>query len=136
MRHDLACRIVQITCAMFLLKADYEIVFKAVSQNGMALQYASAALRANYKVVKEAVSQEGSALQYSPQFADPALVADRDIVFTAVSRSGAALRYAHAAFQMDQEVASRAVHNCLRLCICNRYVVTTACSQVKEFGCK
>ena len=47
------------------LRADREIVMKAVSQNWEALQWASAELRADREIVLQAVSQNWEALQYA-----------------------------------------------------------------------
>ena len=48
-----------------MLKGDFEVVLAAVSQNGKALQWASAELRGNREIVSSAVSQDGSALQWA-----------------------------------------------------------------------
>ena len=47
------------------LRADWDIVFKAVSNSWEALQWASAELRADREMVLKAVSQSWEALQYA-----------------------------------------------------------------------
>ena len=47
------------------MRADYEIVMTAVSQNGLALRSATKGLRADRAIVLQAVSQNGWALQHA-----------------------------------------------------------------------
>ena len=49
------------------MTGDREIVVKAVSSNGLALEHASEELRGDYEIVMEAVSQNGHALQYASE---------------------------------------------------------------------
>eukprot|EP00754_Rhynchopus_humris_P031208 Rhum_TRINITY_DN15323_c0_g6::Rhum_TRINITY_DN15323_c0_g6_i1::g.150785::m.150785 len=72
------------------LRADKSFVLKAVEQNGLALEYASALLRDNEEVVGAAVRSFWGALR----FASERLRADESLVLTAVEQDGTALYYA------------------------------------------
>ena len=79
------------------LRADRDVVLAAVKQHGWALQYASAELRADRDVVLAAVRQNGWALRA----ASTQLRADRALVLAAVAQSVYALSFASAALQAD-----------------------------------
>merc|ERR1712087_237377 len=64
-----------------------DVVLAAVSQNGMALQYASEDLRADPEVVLAAIAQNGNAMMYAARH----FQADRDFVRTAVGQQGGGL---------------------------------------------
>ncbi len=84
---------------------DREIVEIAVSQNGLALEYASDELRADREIVIKAISQDGSALYYaSRKYRN-----DREIVGIAVSQHGEALAYASIDLRNDKEIVKIAV---------------------------
>mmetsp|Transcript_92712 Transcript_92712/g.288601 ORF Transcript_92712/g.288601 Transcript_92712/m.288601 type:complete len:277 (+) Transcript_92712:35-865(+) len=72
------------------LKAERGVVMAAVEQDGLALQQAPAELRADREVVLAAVQQNGLALQ----FADDRLRGDEEVVRAAAQQDGAALRFA------------------------------------------
>ncbi len=90
------------------LRNDREIVRLAVSQNGYALEYASPELRNDREIVRVAVSQDGWALDY----ASPELRNDREIVRVAVSQKGRALEYANDEIRNDREIVRLAVSKC------------------------
>ena len=71
-------------------RADFEIVMAAVTQNGMALQFAAEFLRGNREIVMAAVASDGMALQ----FASHELKKDDDVVLAAVMQNILALQYA------------------------------------------
>ncbi|RYE18743.1 MAG: DUF4116 domain-containing protein [Sphingobacteriaceae bacterium] len=87
------------------LQNDKEIVAQTVSQNAVALRYASAQLRNDRDVVRLAVSRNGNALL----IASDDLKNDREIVGLAVSENGMALVYASPALQNDREIVRLAV---------------------------
>eukprot|EP00971_Amphidinium_carterae_P347940 6490235-Amphidinium_carterae.2 len=86
-------------------QADREIVLAAVSQNGIALQYASAELRRDRHIVHTAVRDVGIALEYAAE----ELQADRKIVLSAVQSSGLAIEYAARELRGVREIALAAV---------------------------
>ena len=47
------------------MQNEYEVVFAAVSQNGLALQFASKDIQDNFWIVWEAVKQNGLALEFA-----------------------------------------------------------------------
>jgi hypothetical protein len=95
-----------------VLRADKQVVLAAVTQNGLALQYAAPkyaamALRADKQAVLAAVTQDGRALYYAAE----ALRADKEVVLAAVAQHGEALQYAmpalaqHAALQQIKQLS-------------------------------
>jgi hypothetical protein len=84
---------------------NFDIVMAAVTHEGGALQYASAALPGERDIVMTAVGQDGLALKY----ASAALQGERDIVMTAISRCGWALLHASVALKSDRDIVSTAV---------------------------
>ena len=52
------------------LQNDYELVMKAVKQDGDVLKHASSDLKDNLNIVREAVMNDGSALQYASKLKD------------------------------------------------------------------
>ena len=87
------------------LKADKDIVFAAVAQDGYALEHAAPKLKADRDIVLTAVRQNGLALQY----ASTELQNDREVVLAAVKQDGGALYYASAELQDDRETVFAAV---------------------------
>jgi hypothetical protein len=75
-------------------------VLAAVSHNGYALMYATAAAWGDAAVVLAAVTQDGYALRC----ASAALQDDREVVLAAAAQDGFALHYASAALQLDGDV--------------------------------
>lgn len=71
------------------LRNDPQIVHAAVRENGSALEFASKELRQNHEIVLTAVRQNGISLQ----FADEDLTSNIPIVLEAVRTSGLALQY-------------------------------------------
>ena len=69
--------------ADYSLRADREVIFEAVKENGMALEYANDNLKADRDVVLAAVKQNGSALEYAGKY----LKADREVVLEAIKNS-------------------------------------------------
>lgn len=69
---------------------DADVVFAAVTQNGMALQFAHASLRGKLKIVLAAVMQDGMALQ----FASKTMRDNETVVFTAIRQNSEAFKYA------------------------------------------
>ena len=69
---------------LMALRADREVVLKAIARNGAALQHASAALRADHEVVLAAIAENPTALGY----------ADREVVLQAVQRNPQSLDFA------------------------------------------
>ena len=84
---------------------EHEVIIKAVSQDGLLLQFAGAAAQSDKEVVLDALSHAGIALQY----ASVDLRAKRDVVMEAVAMDGLALQYASADLQADAEVVATAV---------------------------
>ena len=84
---------------------DRELVLTAVTQNGNALQYASAELQGDPDIVLAAVKQDGQALQY----ASVELRGDREIVLAAVEQHGKALEYALDMLKNNREIVLAAV---------------------------
>ena len=66
---------------------NYDIVMMAVTQNGLALHFASDRLRYNYDIVLTAVKQNGFAIRY----ADTNFLKDYNIVLAAVTQNGLVL---------------------------------------------
>lgn len=65
-----------------------------------ALQFASAALRADKEIVMKAVTKDGLALQ----FAGEDLQLDREVVTAAVQSNKLALQYAHEELRRDADI--------------------------------
>jgi hypothetical protein len=80
---------------------DFDVVMAAVSQNGLALRYASARLRDERAIVMAAVKQIGLALYH----ASVALRGDRAIVMAAVSQFSGSLMYASTELQNELHMA-------------------------------
>ena len=87
------------------LKGDPKVVMKAVSESGHALQYATEELKGDRKIVMTSVSSNGLALKYATE----KLKGDHEIVMRAVSQSGLALQYATEELKGDREIVMRAV---------------------------
>ena len=87
------------------LKNDRDIVSIAISQNGMALQFASTDLQNDRDIVSFAISQNGMALQ----FASTDLQNDRDMVLIAISQNRMALQFASTDIQNDRDMVSIAI---------------------------
>ena len=68
-------------CTLEELKRDKDIFLKAVSQDWVALQWASDELKGDEEVVLQAVSIDGDALQW----ASDEIKGDRDFVLKAVA---------------------------------------------------
>jgi hypothetical protein len=84
------------------------LVYAAVTQNGLALRYASPELKADRIIVLAAVRENGLALDY----ASPALTADRVIVLAAVEENGLAIQYASEELRNDHIIVYSA-HSCV-----------------------
>jgi len=87
-----------------LLK-DIDFAIKAVSQDGLALDYFDKSIRENRSVVKVALQQNGCALEY----ADPTLLHEEDIVLAATTADGFALDYASEELRRKPELLRVAV---------------------------
>ncbi len=87
---------------LIIFNKDPEFVLAAVSQNGLALQYASEELQGDRNIVLAAVSQDGLALL----FASEELQGDRNIVLAAVNQNGIALEYAKFGLRRDKRNCS------------------------------
>jgi hypothetical protein len=87
------------------LKRDKKIVLAAVTQYGSALLYASKELRRDEKIVLAAVTQYGRALQ----FASEELRRDKKIVIAAVTQNGQALQLASEELRRDEKIVLAAV---------------------------
>jgi len=87
------------------MRADYEVTFAAVQQQGTLLRYASESLRGQRQVVVAAVTNEGEALRHASE----ALRGDRGVILKAVASDGRALQYAATWASGDVEIASAAV---------------------------
>ena len=92
-------------CTREELKGDPEIVMKAVSLDGHALEYASEELKGDPEIVMKAVSQAGFALQHATE----ELKGDPEIVMKAVSENGRALKFATEELKGDPEIVMKAV---------------------------
>eukprot|EP01061_Rhynchopus_euleeides_P001819 TRINITY_DN11338_c0_g1_i1.p1 TRINITY_DN11338_c0_g1~~TRINITY_DN11338_c0_g1_i1.p1 ORF type:complete len:432 (+),score=94.02 TRINITY_DN11338_c0_g1_i1:45-1340(+) len=119
-------------CAHESLKADYDIVFAAVTKFPSMLQYAHDSLKANRDVVFAAVTNSPLALQHAHeslksdrdvvlaaveldprtlQCADDTLRADRDLVLKAVAKHPATFQYAHESLRADRDLVLAVVGN-------------------------
>ena len=87
------------------LRADREIILKAVSTHGESLMYASSALKNDREVVLTAVKESGLSIKYASEL----LKRDRELVLAAVRQSGDALEFLSGEFQDDDEVVSEAM---------------------------
>jgi hypothetical protein len=88
-----------------VLTPDQEIVMAAVSNNGLALQYATPILRDNFRIVLVAVNQNGLALFFAGQN----MRSNRQVVLAAVKQNGDALEDACELLQSDRELVLAAV---------------------------
>ena len=79
----------------------------AVSQNGLALGYASEGMKGDREIVMTAVSEDGLALTYATE----EMKGDHEIVMAAVSQYGLALRYAAKEVRGDPQVVKTALAN-------------------------
>jgi hypothetical protein len=84
---------------------DKEIVLAAVSNEGMALQFASRQLQNDKEVVLAAVHQNGLSLRYADDFCE-----DKEVVLAAVHQNGLAIKWASLDLQNDKEVVLVAVN--------------------------
>ena len=82
------------------LQSDKEVVLAAVTQYGLALEYAHASLQLDKEVVLAAVTHDGYALKY----AHASLKSDKEVVLAAVTQYGGALVHADASLQTDLEI--------------------------------
>ena len=92
------------------LKADYDIVLAAVTQNyGQALQWAHEDLKKDRAIVLAAVKQDGARSKDYPSNMPPRLV--RSIAFNpnTVQPAGSALQWAHEDLKKDYEIVLAAV---------------------------
>eukprot|EP01124_Arcella_intermedia_P013071 TRINITY_DN19473_c0_g1_i2.p1 TRINITY_DN19473_c0_g1~~TRINITY_DN19473_c0_g1_i2.p1 ORF type:complete len:906 (+),score=233.45 TRINITY_DN19473_c0_g1_i2:164-2719(+) len=87
------------------MRNDKEVVWKAVSQNGNNLQFASESLKNDKEIVSKAVSQHGCAIQFASEF----LKNDKGIVLKAVSQTVDALQYVPTSLKYDKDVILRVV---------------------------
>lgn len=92
------------------IRANQDIVKKAVNNDGMALKYASLALRDNKEIVKVAVSRKGLAIQ----FASTGLRNDKDIALCAVEQDGLALEFVNEDLK-DRHLCITALHKLSRV---------------------
>ena len=79
---------------------DEDVIFAAVNNAGLALQFASDRLRADKGIVLEAVNNTGTALQ----FASNQLKADKAVVLAAVKNDPYALSDASEELKVDDDV--------------------------------
>ena len=86
-------------------RIDRSIVLEAVTQNGLALEYASRALRADRDVVLQAAKQNGYALEYAADV----LRSDREVVLQAIRQNPHSLEWASIVLLGDREVIREAV---------------------------
>ena len=82
-----------------------EVALAAVTQNGLALQFAHSSLQNDNHVVMAAVTQNGLALQ----FAHSSLQNDNHVVMAAVTQNGLALQFAHSSLRNKCGVVMAAV---------------------------
>ena len=87
------------------LRSEREVVMKAVSEDGRALEHASLELRGDREIVMRAVTEHGFALKHAAKD----LMGDREVVMAAVARHGDALRFATEELRDDREVVMAAV---------------------------
>ena len=87
-----------------MLQENKKVVKAAVSQNGLALQYASMGLQDDVTTALVACRQNGLALQYVSK----RLTNNKDVVLAAVRRNGMALKYASAQMKNETEVVTAA----------------------------
>lgn len=87
------------------MQANLEVAIKAVSLNGLALQYCSPELRNSKTVVSAALNQAAYALRN----ASDEMKANRQMVLQAVSLDGKMLVHAHPSLREDDEVVLAAV---------------------------
>eukprot|EP00971_Amphidinium_carterae_P189612 3763598-Amphidinium_carterae.1 len=80
-------------------------VLRAVEQNGLALQWAVEELKSDHEVVLRAVEQNGLALQWAAE----ELKSDHEVVLRAVQQNGLALQWAAEELKADRHVALSAV---------------------------
>ena len=71
-----------------------------MSNNGLALEYASDAMQDNKEVVLAAVSNNGLALEYASKFMQNNMA----VVMAAVSNNGKAFKYASGEMHMNMDV--------------------------------
>uniref|UniRef100_A0A6C0H918 DUF4116 domain-containing protein n=1 Tax=viral metagenome TaxID=1070528 RepID=A0A6C0H918_9ZZZZ len=90
-----------------ILNDNVELVDIAVSQNGLALEYASENLKNNKEIVKKAVTLDGLALEYASE----KLKNDEEIVKKAVTQNGLALEYASEKLKNEKKIVTEAVTN-------------------------
>jgi len=91
--------------ASLALRGDKEVVLAAVAQDGLALQFASHELKNDKLVVLVAVTDKGLALF----FASPEMKNDQLVVLAAVTEDGLALSFASPEMKNDKEVVLAAV---------------------------
>ena len=88
-------------------EGDAEIVLAAVSQNGLALDYASDLLKNDRTIVLAAVQSDGMALLYASDF----LRNDTSIFLAAVQSNGMALQFGPEEFEDIREIVLVALQN-------------------------
>ena len=90
-----------------IINSSYkELIFKAVNQYGLALEYASINLQNDKEIVLEAIKQNGLALKYT----SINLQNNKEIVLEAVKQNGFTLRYASIDLQNNKEIVFKAVN--------------------------
>ena len=90
-----------------LRKSNMYLVLIAVRQNGFALQFANYQLKDSINIVKPAVEQNALALQ----FASNILKNYKEVVLTAVEQNGLALQFASDRLKKNKEVVLTAIRN-------------------------
>ena len=93
------------------MRANRDVVEKAVSNCGSALEFASAEMHANKELVLLALKTNSGIDRFSLSILTPELRADRDVVLRAVEQCGRDLEFASPELQDDEEVVKTALDN-------------------------
>lgn len=88
---------------------NVEIVLQAVTENGMALEYADSNLQGNYEIVATALNRSFENPRISGWSLRFELQNDRDIVEATVQQHGLMLQYASPELRKDRQVVHLAV---------------------------
>jgi hypothetical protein len=110
------------------VQSDYEVVLRAVQQDGDLLQLVDEKLRSDRGLVLEAVRQNGAAIQHADEhlrrdcevaraaarvgglkWVDSAIQSERDTVLAAVTHAGHELQHASRQLRGDPEIVGQAV---------------------------
>ena len=91
------------------LRANVSVVMTAVSQNGLALEFASERLRAVYSIVMRAVAEGPGASGFALLHALGATASSPDVVLAAVDTSPRVFSFLSSTWKSDREFALRAV---------------------------